>query len=168
MTNWKQIEGYRYEVSDNGEVRSNIYNKILKPALKKTGYFGVVLYLDGKTKHCSIHRLVAKSFLPNPDNLPEVNHKDGNRLNNCVDNLEWVTAKQNTQHAINYGSRDFRGERNKNHKLLEKEVLEIFESSLPIKELAALYGVSFGLVGHIKCGRAWNYLTGLPKSERTS
>jgi hypothetical protein len=68
------------------------------------GYWRVGIQINGKQKHFAIHRLVAKAFIPNPDNLPQINHIDGNKNNNCVSNLEWCTAKYNS----NYGSRNCR------------------------------------------------------------
>ena len=104
---YKDIKGYEglYQVSNLGNVKS-IYkhrpDKILKPVMKK-GYLMVTLCKNGTTKICSIHRLVAEAFIDNPDNLPVVNHKDGNRSNNKSDNLEWCTQKDNIRHAFNIG-----------------------------------------------------------------
>ena len=104
---WKDIEGYEnlYQVSNLGRVKSLNYNhtgkeKIMK-AKKDKGYLRVQLYKDGKPKFYSVHRLVATSFLPNPNNLSQVNHIDEDKSNNIVDNLEWCSAKYNS----NYGTR---------------------------------------------------------------
>lgn len=103
---WKSIEGYpKYEVSNLGNIRSLNYRhtnkvKILKPHTNNNGYLLINLYQMGKMKTVQIHRLVAETFIPNPDNLPVVNHKDENKHNNCVDNLEWCTHKYNS----NYGT----------------------------------------------------------------
>lgn len=101
---WKDISGYEglYSVSDTGLVKTHIYNKILKPIIQ-LGYESVVLYRNKKCKAFKVHRLVAMAFIPNPNNLSQVNHIDGNKRNNNVSNLEWCTAKQNTHHAINKG-----------------------------------------------------------------
>ena len=115
---WKDIEGYEglYQVSSLGAIRSldryrnrpsksgNMYiqrykGKVLKQTLND-GYFTIYLHKDGVNKFYSVHRLVAKAFIPNPNNLPQVNHKDENKQNNCVENLEWCTAKYN----VNYGT----------------------------------------------------------------
>ena len=103
---WKKIVydniETNYSVSENGEVRNDKTNYILKPAIQQ-GYAHVTIYINTKGKRVKIHRLVATAFIPNPENKPYVNHKDGNRSNNSVDNLEWVTASENTQHAVNTG-----------------------------------------------------------------
>ena len=110
---WKDIKGYegRYQISNLGEVKSvprlvankNGYRKVKERILRKKidtrGYFVVNLCRNGLHKMYTIHRLVAETFMPNPNQLPQVNHKDENKLNNRLDNLEWCTAKYNT----NYG-----------------------------------------------------------------
>ena len=99
----KDIKDYEglYAITRNGNVWSYKSNKFLKPGLTKDGYNRVILCKEGKRKTNYIHRLVAEAFIPNPDNLPQVNHKDENKQNNCVNNLEWCDAKYN----INYGTR---------------------------------------------------------------
>ena len=98
---WKEITGYegKYQISNLGKVKSLVGNsKILKPELR-TGYYSVSLMKNRKRKKHRIHRLVAIAFIPNPDNLPTINHKDENKLNNYVDNLEWCTAKYNSHYS---------------------------------------------------------------------
>lgn len=98
---WKDIKGYEglYQVSNLGNVYSNISKKKLKPRIKIHSYLGVVLYNNEVVKHYSIHRLVAEVFIQNPENKPQVNHIDENKTNNMVSNLEWVTAKENCNHG---------------------------------------------------------------------
>lgn len=107
---WKPVRGYedRYEVSNTGKVRSLNYRhkgitKELKPTTEGKGYLMVGLCRDGSMKWGKIHRLVAEAFLPNPENKREVNHIDGDKKNNVVDNLEWVTASENMKHAFKIG-----------------------------------------------------------------
>ena len=100
MENWRAVVGYEglYEVSDCGNVRSlNWHNEGITKNLwlKPTRYGYRQVYLKGKMK--LVHRLVAEAFIPNPDNLPQINHIDENKINNCVSNLEWCTFKQNVQ-----------------------------------------------------------------------
>lgn len=99
---WKQIEidnFTKYEISNNGIVR-NINTKYIYKQFNRNGYYTVNLNSDNIRKHFSIHRLVAQTFIDNPNNYEIVNHKDGNKLNNNVENLEWCTYKQNTKHAL--------------------------------------------------------------------
>ena len=124
---WKDIEGYEklYQVSNLGNVKSLNYRhtgkeKLLKTAKDKDGYLRVGLYKDGKTKNCSVHRLVAFAFIPNPDNLPQVNHIDENKQNNISSNLEFCDAKYN----INYGTHNKRqSESRTNYPKFSKQVL---------------------------------------------
>ena len=99
---FKDIKNYEglYQVSNLGRVYSIRNNKILKPKLNICGYLSVNLKYKGSHVTKSIHRLVAQTFIENPYNFPQVNHKDEDKTNNCVDNLEWCSAKYN----INYGT----------------------------------------------------------------
>lgn len=89
-----------YEIYDDGRCYNKKFNRFLQGSVKNTGYRMVLLSFDGKKRDFSIHRLVAEAFIPNPNHLPIVNHKDGNKLNNTVNNLEWATTQDNTIHAI--------------------------------------------------------------------
>lgn len=99
---WKDIRGIdsKHEISNKGRVRNKKTGKILSPKNSKGWYLSVQLLVNGKYKTFRIHRLVAQYFVPNPNKLPIVNHKDLNKQNNFAENLEWVTYKENTQHAI--------------------------------------------------------------------
>lgn len=107
MEIWRDIEGYpNYQISNMGRVKSLGNNKtrkekILKSGKNEKGYLIVNLFKEGKGKSFKVHRLVATAFLPNPNNLPQVNHKDENKTNNRVDNLEYCDSKYN----MNYGTR---------------------------------------------------------------
>lgn len=105
---WKDLERFEnlYQVSNTGKVRSLVNNVILRPAItsyrkkEKTDGYQVV---NIKKKIYYVHRLVAEEFIPNPDNLPQINHKDGNKRNNNVENLEWCTNSENISHAYKIG-----------------------------------------------------------------
>ena len=117
---WKDIENFsKYQVSNLGKIKSKgrytkvgiknqdkCYRKeyIVDGFINKKGYKQVTLYDDnGKPKTMRVHKLVALAFIENEDNLPQINHKDGNKQNNCVDNLEWISNYNNIQHAIKNG-----------------------------------------------------------------
>lgn len=118
---WKDIKGYEglYKISNMGRVKSFRQwtrascpdEYILKPSIANNGYCQVTLYKDAKKKKFLVHRLVAEAFLPNPHNLPHINHKDENRLNNIVDNLEWCTPRYNN----NYGTARLRSSLTQGH-----------------------------------------------------
>ena len=122
---WVDIEGYEglYQISNLGRVwsvKSNIY---LKGGII-SNYISVGLYKDRHYKNFHIHRLVAKAFIPNPLNLPQVNHKDEDKFNNRVDNLEWCTAKYNS----NYGGRNSKiGDKSRGHRLTDEVKKRISE-----------------------------------------
>ena len=104
---WKPIKGTdgKYEVCNLGYVRTNGKRPGLLTLTKQPkGYlYAMIEFPDGKKKNCRVHRLVAEYFLPNPDNLPCINHIDGDKTNNIVSNLEWCTYQQNMQHAVRIG-----------------------------------------------------------------
>lgn len=122
---WKDIPNYDgYQVSNLGRIKSlpkktnnqfNMKEIILKPIKQNNGYYLV----NTKGKVWSVHRIVASIFIPNPNKLPQVNHIDGNKANNCVDNLEWCTCKDNINHAYKIGLKN--GKRSKNN-ILSKPI----------------------------------------------
>lgn len=101
---WKPVIGYEkeYEISDLGHVRRLLPHKRTRPrklVMGSRGYYELILCKNNKVKLCLVHRLVAEAFIANPDNLPMVNHIDGDKTNNSVSNLEWTTAKKNQLHS---------------------------------------------------------------------
>lgn len=165
----KPVVGYegKYAVSLDGSVYSlnfhrTGFTKILKAKCDKDGYLEVGLYKNGK-KYYRIHRLVAMAFIPNPDNLPQVNHKDGVRDNNRHTNLEWCTARENIHHswrAVNV-KRTQRGEKNNATKLTNDRVVEIWRLKGKKNQvtIAKKFNVSEDVVSMIHRQINWKWLT---------
>lgn len=144
---WKRIIGYEdsYEINNKGEICSLeryvnnkngkrlIKSKLLKPFLTNSGYIGYTLKNKNKSKSVHLHRLLAEYFIDNPNNLPEVNHIDGDKLNNKLSNLEWVNKSENSLHAYKLGLKKSnfkpteKGEDNPNSKLTQVIVNKIRE-----------------------------------------
>lgn len=122
------IKGYegRYAITSCGKVWSYKTKKFLKTDKNSKGYARVHLSKDNVGKHLAIHKLVAMAYIPNFNNLPQVNHKDENKENNSVNNLEWCTNKYNS----NYGTRNERMSKSKMKKVLCVELNRIFDSEL--------------------------------------
>jgi NUMOD4 motif/HNH endonuclease len=170
---WKRINGYEeYEISNLGRVKSFKHDrkgKIMKPKFSGE-YLAVTLCADGQQERKTIHRLVAEHFIPNPSGLPWVNHKDGNKLNNKVTNLEWVTPSENNNHAYKIGlKKGVKGEKHGRSKLNEIDVITIYHLAksevIPIKKIANKFGVTFQTVSDIKLEKRWKHLTN-PQAER--
>lgn len=162
---WKPIPGYEglYDASDIGNVKNARTGKMLKLQNSGNGYFKVKFSCGGKVSTHWVHRLVAEAFLPNEGGLPVVDHKDGNKRNNAVDNLEWCSHKENSVRAYEKGftpkAPTFYGERHHNHVLSQKQALEIktlyATKAYSQRQLARQYGVSQTTVKMIVNNRAW-------------
>lgn len=154
----KKIDEYDYFVSSDGKV-FNSKMKELKPRLHTGGYLRVSLCKNGVVKDFYIHRLVAFAFLDKPLDLNEINHKDSNKKNNCVDNLEWCNGSHNHNHALFAGFKT-RGDQSKTSKLKASEVIDIRSSNESQKYLSLKYGVSRATIFNIKKCLKWRWLNG--------
>lgn len=156
----KEVKGYEgiYDVTDTGEVFSRLSNKVLKAGKTKKGY----LIVNLRQKTFNLHRLVAQAFIPNPDNLPQVNHIDGDKTNNNVTNLEWCDNSFNQLHALKIGLKKDYGVNSHTAKLTEKEVLEIRSKYIPrvysMCRLADEYGVSYIVINKIINRKTWKHI----------
>lgn len=168
---WKPIAGYEgyYEISNEGRVKSlervdcrgqHRKEMVLKMSLNSDKYGIYTLSKDRHSVTRKSHRLVAQAFIENPNNFPDVNHIDGNKLNNNIENLEWVTVKQNIDHAVKLGLRNSKGVHNYGCILEEKQVLEIYKSNSSCSVLSKIYGVSKLAINRIKIGKTWGHITG--------
>lgn len=153
------VPGYEglYEISNLGNVKSLRSGKLLKQASNKDGYKMVSLTVKGKSRGFSVHRLVALAFIPNPENLPEINHMDENPSNNCADNLEWCTRKYN----LNYGGYRERMSKTllkdnvhrKSISAYDKKTLVYVKSYDSITEAEKELGLSKGAIGQALSGK---------------
>lgn len=143
----KDIKGYEglYAVTKDGQVWSYRSNKFLTP-YNVVGYHYVDLRKKGHRKQFRVHRLVAEAYIPNPENKPQINHKDENKINNHVSNLEWVTAKEN----VNYGTHNERMAKTRSKAVYCVELDRVFESQ---KEAAAELGLYGGNISSCCNGR---------------
>jgi len=179
---WKDIVGYvgLYKVSSKGRVRSVerylIYRpgeyrlltgRILKLNRNTCGYFQVRLYLNGKHKTVTVHRLVLTTFGANPLKKPSINHIDGCKTNNDYENLEWVTNQENIIHAVDSGLKPLsQGENHRSSKLKAKDVLDILikvKEGRKKTEIAREYGINRSSLYGIIQGKTWRTVTGLPR-----
>lgn len=172
ILNGLTLNGYEglYKINKQGDVyimkKLRAKEGIKKPSIDKDGYKQVNLSKNGKCTTYKVHRLVALTFIPNPNNYPVINHIDGNKQNNKVDNLEWCTRSENDLHAFRLGLRKSipvekkaRGERTRTAKLREYEVIYIkqhkdIDTSILMKE----FNVSRSTINSIKENRNWRWL----------
>lgn len=140
-----------YEITRNGEVINLKWKRNVKPQPNGKGYLRV--HIAGKTYF--VHRLVAEKYVPNPENKPQVNHKDGNILNNCADNLEWVTNSENRNHAIEHGLFVY-GEKCPWSKLTLSDVEFIREhQEYTPTQLSKMFNVSRGTIYCARKHKSW-------------
>jgi len=174
---WRDVSGFEdcYQISNNGKLKSkdrmkvNGFGKcsykgvILKPRLYN-GYYRFTLQRLNKRRQVFIHRLVAEAFITNPENKPEVNHINGIRHDNRVENLEWCTRSENQLHAYKIGLQTptiIQGERHHKARLSEKDVLEIrrlYEAGVGMTELSKMFNMNRGSIHHIIKRTSWKHI----------
>lgn len=176
---WKDVKNYEglYQVSNLGNIKSldrivetkNRKNylrkgKVQKKSVNSFGYETVGFTVDSKTKIYRVHRLVALSFIENTENKPQINHIDGNKTNNNVNNLEWCTSSENQIHSVSTGLSNpsyplLKGSKNGRSLLKEEQVVEIRNKYIPYKysakKLALEYNVSESCITHILNNTSW-------------
>ena len=158
-----------YHVSNFGRVKSfKGKQRIIKPALSGSNYLFITLYSCDKAKPISVHRLVALAFIPNPKKKSEVNHRDGNKFNNHVSNLEWATSSENNLHAFNTGLMKS-GEDFYNAKLTNEQVRYIREnpSNLTLVQLAEMFPVNMQTISDIQLGKRYKAAGGSVRDKIT-
>lgn len=138
-----------YSITRKGEVFSNLSQRFLKNSISPTtGRYRVNLRNDEGVKTLNVHRLVALAFIPNPDNLPVVNHIDGNPLNNDVSNLEWTTHEGNSVHAVTTGLFDVRSVSTE----VAHEIFSLMQSGLRNKDIHEITGVNYCVIAKMRQG----------------
>lgn len=148
-----------YLIGDQGYIWSKYINRVMKPSPNSDGYLTTVLTMDGKRYTVAIHRLVAIAFIPNPLNLPEVNHINGNKLKNDTSNLEWTTHQDNMIHANKTGLRSkIIGSDNPNNKYspeLIHQVCQLLSNWWSVRDIEKELGVPKNIIKNIICGKSW-------------
>ena len=161
---FKQIKGYEniYSVSDDGRIRNTESGKILTPQVTKFGYLRIQLHNNKVVKNYFVHNLVANAFIDNPLQKRCVNHLDGNKQNNNLNNLERCSHSENTLHAFKIGLCDKTGVKNNNAKIKEIDVLAIRYiykcGLLNQEEIGYFYNLSKGNVGKITRNDIWSHV----------
>lgn len=163
---WKDIVGFEglYQISNYGNIKSFVKNNKGKPMKQRIlrNYMSIGLTKNKKQYTFFVHRLVAETFIPNPNNFPCVNHIDGDKLNNSINNLEWVTYSENSKHSIyildNKKPPKHKGENNHFSKHNEKEIEELRKKrkmGYTLKQLANEYNYTIGHICNICNYKSW-------------
>lgn len=180
---WKDVKGYEglYQISNFGIVKScariiirnngtnlTLSGKVKTPSTTKNGYYYVALWNRNKHKHALLHRILSIAFIPNPENKKEVNHKDGNKKNNSLENLEWVTHQENGMHSYKMGmtpkptGNNKKGEEVYNSVLKTRDVINIrqyFEyGGVTQKQLSEIFNVSRSCIQGITRRKTWKHI----------
>lgn len=177
MEIWKDIPGYEryYQASNKGKIKSlqrtitrkskrctyPVKERILKQRITKTGYYIVFLYDNTGAKNIKVHRLVALAFILNPEKKPQVNHINGIKTDNWLENLEWCTQKENTVHAVKIGTFSRKGSKHPLSKLNEKNILcirKLHEKGCSIKSLSKRFKVSLSQINRIVNRKMWTHI----------
>lgn len=164
---WKDVIGFEgmYLVSNTGKIKNAIKNTILNPGINSGGYPQVGFFDKYQKKYVTIkvHKIVAMAFIPNLNNFPQINHIDGNKQNNCVENLEWCTSSHNNRHRHVLNPDLFKGENSPCSKYSNEQILETYnlawEGTLSYPQISEKCGVDVREIYLIKYGKQWVSVT---------
>lgn len=164
---WRDIKGYEgiYKVSNLGGVKKNVNQEwfVRKSSILKSGYAAIQLRKGKEKQMFRVHRLVALAFIPNPENKSDVNHIDGDKLNNCLENLEWATRLENMKHASEKRLMPH-GVKNTSTKLNDQKIREIRSlrktnpKQYTYKKLSEIYKVNTSSIGFILTNKIWQHV----------
>lgn len=158
---WVKIKNYNYSINKLGQLKNNKTNKLIKVSIGKIGYKVVNLWKNNKYKTFYVHRLLCIYFKVKKRNKNEVNHIDGNRLNNDLNNLEWCSRTDNVHHALNTGLVSL-GEKRKGSKLSNKQALDIYNFTInktySVEHISLLFKISKTQVYQIKNKKEWKHI----------
>lgn len=164
---WKNIVKFeKYSVSNTGKIKNNDSDKILKQRLNKSGYMQVSVKPNGrqgKSKTFRIHRVLAVAWIPNPNDLPQVNHKDGIKTNNTISNLEWVTHQQNIRHAFDNNLVPIKRGVDTSSAVLTDELVrcireEYSNGGVTLRQLGVKYGVAHNTLSCVVTRNSWKHV----------
>lgn len=177
MEEWKVIPGFtRYLASSEGRIKNTNWRqtkktKMMKLKVKYDGYVGIQLARDYLTQYPSllVHRLIALVFIPNPNNYPEINHKNSIRTDNRVENLEWCTHQYNMTHANEEGNHNVKGENHPLAKLTNQDIIDIRAMYFPrarlknngkynCVQIANMYNLNVSTIRRIIKNRSWSHI----------
>jgi len=156
------VKGHpRYEISRNGTIRNRENLKIKSQYVGSTGYYMVSFSYNNKSKPQRVHRLLATTFKPNPENKPNINHLDGNKLNNDLNNLEWCTHAENMRHAFRTGLANNTGIKNGMAKLnpaSARKIKQLLSEGVSQQKIADQFNVSRSCILKINLNKTWKHV----------
>lgn len=154
-----QIKNYpNYYITKDGKIWSKYKKEFKSTFISNKGYKRICLYKKSVGNNFSIHRLIALHYIDNPKKFPIIHHKDGNKLNNHISNLEWCTYSTNEKHSFKLGLKSFIGSKNNFTKLTEKDIIKIRKLDMKQKDIAKMYNVSNGCICAIINRYNWKHV----------
>lgn len=156
------VQTIEYIVKENGTIYSVAKGNKISQRIDEDGYMCITVGRKNRRRRMRVHQIVALAFIPKLDPTFEVNHKDSNRLNNCIYNLEWISHSDNIRHAYSYGFKSNHGSNNPRSKLIEKDVIKIrhlYDNRImTIQEIATNYGRGWSTIFNVVNRKTWKLI----------